>query len=170
MIKTRNVDPASPMRYTELQGPNISTTAAITNAVPLFVWHFPARYPVNLTAAAASFPQATTPWVKIVDVIVYQAFAGVGGTSQTLNVFKNGTTIFATNPVVSLAGGANSAADSAGVIALPSGYTRPVLTATTANLLLKKGDVLTFTVPTVTGAYTTAPNLSFVIVIDNNPV
>lgn len=167
MIKSRNIDPASPARYVELAGPMTATTAAIVNAQPVFVWHMPARYPVNLNQLQSAAAQVSTPGAKIVDVLFYQSFVGVGGTSQALTILKNGTTIFTTAPVIALASGA-AAIDTAGVLAVPTGATRGVL-KTDTTILLKKGDILSFTLA-VTGTYTTAPNVSFVVVVDPNPI
>jgi hypothetical protein len=161
MIRTRNVDIVSPLRYKEIHFHDLLPALTGTLAgVMLGAWPYSSKVP---------FGQGTVlPGTsgKIVDVLLHQSTVGTAGTSWTANVKKNGTTIFATNGVLALASGANVAVDSRGEISLPTGATRPVLTSTLANLLLKKGDVLSWDL-TVSGTYTgTAPFIGIVVVID----
>jgi hypothetical protein len=93
---------------------------------------------------------------RLVDVIVNQTSAGTGGTSFTLDVRNAAaTSLLSTVATVTLASGAETITDAAGKLALPSGWTRPVLKAdSTAGVV--KGDVLRiFTAET--GVYSPHP-------------
>jgi hypothetical protein len=101
----------------------------------------------------------------LVDVIVYQASAGVGGTSFTVDI-KNaaGTSLFTTLPVITLASGADKLADAKAELALPSGWTRQVL-KTDATVTLTKGQ--RFTISTVeTGTYSTHAQIVFSFIFE----
>lgn len=161
MIKARNIDPASANRYVYLEM-TFQQTAAVT-AWGVGCW--PVSQNVKTQAGVPSTGLATLG--KVVDVIVYQANVGVGGTSVTCNILKNGTTIFTTNPVMALASGV-TAIDTKGELAVPTGATRGVL-KTDSTVLCKKGDVFALTT-TVSGTYTGAPALGIVVVIDPSPV
>jgi len=161
MIKARNIDPASAVRYVYLEM-TFQQTAAVT-AWGVGCW--PVSQAVRTQSGVASTALQTLG--KVVDVIIYQAAVGVGGTSVTCNILKNGTTIFTTNGVIALASGV-AAIDAKGELAVPTGATRPVL-KTDSTVLCKKGDVFALTT-TVTGTYTTAPNLGIIVVVDPNPV
>jgi hypothetical protein len=93
----------------------------------------------------------------IKDVQAFQQIAG-DGTSWTINVLKNGTTVLATNGVLASATGANKAISVAksplrgGFPAKGSGDTLPVLSATTSAYTVAAGDTLTVTT-TVNGTY-----------------
>lgn len=161
MIKTRNIDPASASRYFDIEF-NGALPALTGTLAGICIGAFPFSQKVPLRQGSA-LPGAEA---KIVDVILSQSTAGTAGTSWAANVKKNGTTIFATNGVLALASGANAVVDSLAEVALPTGATRPVLVATLATLLLKKGDVLSWDL-TVTGTYTgAAPQISVQIVVD----
>lgn len=163
MIRTKNIDPACGARYI-VAGIDawIPGTAAIANALAFFVWPFTGRSPYDpsRTNANAPFPLSG----KIVDIIIGQSYAGVGGTSYTVTLAKNGTAVCSTNAVVALAGGANAATDALGALTVPTGWTRPVL-KTDSTIWVKKGDVLSLTT-TVSGTYTTSANLSLIVLID----
>jgi hypothetical protein len=155
MIRARNVDPASPLRY-QVYSALVSSTTAITNALALDVWPFAMRSPIGIGSLPSS--------AKIVDVIVAQSYVGAGGTSQTVTVLKNGTTIFTTAPVVALAGGVAALDTLKEIATVPTGWTRGVL-KTDATVQLAKGDILSITT-TVSGGYGTAPSIVVSVVID----
>lgn len=100
---------------------------------------------------------------KIVDLQLYQAAVGVGGTSWSVALVKNATTVTSTAGVLALAGGVNTFVQTAaspdvaafGSVALPTGATRPILSTTAATVAVARGDVLTINV-TNSGTYSTA--------------
>lgn len=162
MIRARNVDIASPVRYKEIHFHDAlpALTGSLAGII-LGAWPYSSKVPFGQGTALPGTSGT------IVDVILHQSTAGTAGTSWTANIKKNGTTIFATNGVLALASGANAATDTRGEITpVPTGATRPVLTATKANLLLKKGDILSWDL-TVTGTYTgTAPFIGIIVLVD----
>jgi hypothetical protein len=165
MIKSRNLDPATAGRYVILEwaGP-IPGLSPATYATAIGAYMFAEE--VKTQSFSATLPG----FAKIVDVVIAQANAGAGGTSVTFNVKKNGTTIFGTNGVFLLAAAANTAIDAKAEIATVTNTTRPVLTTTVSNLLLKKGDVVSVDI-VVAGTYTgTAPQFSVHVVVDPYPV
>ena len=138
MIKTRNIDPKSAARYTDsihYHGalPALSGTS---NAVGLGVW------PYSQISKDQAFSLTLPSFAKVVDVIISQPYAGTGGTSYTINILKNGTTMLTTNGAITQAAAAG-AVDAKGELANVAGYTRPVL-KTDSTVLLKKGDIITF--------------------------
>lgn len=162
-IRARNLDPASALRYVDItETPNLPANATVSN-LALGIWMFTLKSP---------FRQGTKnpAYAKIIDVLIWQTTAGVAGTSVSVNILKNNSTsIWGTQPVIALAGGANTGFDTLGELTLPTGATRGIFTTTAANLILAKGDELTLTTTTV-GAYTTAPGLGICIVLDPFPL
>jgi hypothetical protein len=156
-IRARNVDPLSPFRYIySMHGP-FSGTATLTGAML-------DCYPVNQQRGATG-----QVGDKVVDILFSQGAAGVGGTSVTVTIKKNGTTICTTDAKLTLAGGANIAIDAkAEITPLPSGCIRPVLKSD-STIYLKKGDVLTADY-TVSGSYSTAPQMRVTLVVDPFPI
>ncbi len=157
MIKARNVDPSSALRYINLtwEGALPALTGAL-NGILIGVYLFKQTLAAGVGA-------------RVVDIVVAQALAGTAGTSWSAAVKKNGTAIYSTAPVLALASGAYAAVDSKAELALPTGATRGVL-KTDSTILIKKGDVLSWDL-TVTGTYTgAAPYCSVSLVIDPYPV
>jgi hypothetical protein len=150
--------------------------AAITTAAPAradvtnqkFDQRSPLRFiPLFVNVGGTSSVTGTLVGVapgpgKIVDIQLGQAAVGVGGTSWTATVKKNGTAVCSTNGVVALASGANVSLNSStdpdlgwtAALALPSGATRPILNVD-STVTVAKGDVITVDI-TNTGAYSTA--------------
>ena len=156
MIRARNVDASSALRYIVFESTGaLPALTGTLSAVMLGAWPFRQQGMAN---------------AKIVDVIISQATAGTAGTSWTVNVKKNGTTVLATNGVMALASGANAKVDAkAEAGAVPSGATRPVL-KTDGTVLLTKGDVVSWDL-TVSGTYTgAAPQVCVTVVIDPYPL
>jgi hypothetical protein len=117
----------------------------------------------NSTLASLVYPFAAG--ARLVDVIVYQWTAGVGGTSWTATVRNSaGTALLSTLSVLTLAAGAAIGVDAKAEMSLPAGCTRPVLkTDTTVDV--SKGsyiDILT----SETGSYSTHASARFVLVFE----
>lgn len=146
--------------------PPFVNTPAISPGSPAH--YVPMSSPLFLTAAngvTARFVYPFAGGARLVDMLVHQADAGVGGTSYTVDV-KNvaGTSLLATLPVSTLASGASKGTDAKGDVALPSGWTRPVL-KTDATVTVAKGDRLN--VSTVeTGTYSTHATVVVVLVFE----
>lgn len=109
---------------------------------------------------------------RLRNVAIHQVSAGVDGTSWACQVSKeatNGggsTNMLGTAGAITLAGGANKGGDAEGNITTgQSGVTRPVLSATAANLRFAKGDCLVFTF-TPTGTYTTPPVIGAMVEVE----
>jgi hypothetical protein len=102
---------------------------------------------------------------RLVDVIHYQVGAGVGGTSYTLDV-KNaaGTSLLTTLSVATLASGADKVTDARGEIALPAGWTRPVLKTDTTVDVTKGTKLRIETVET--GTFSTHPTFIVVLIFE----
>lgn len=102
---------------------------------------------------------------RLVDVILYQVGAGVGGTSYTFDV-KNaaGTSLLTTLAAVTLASGADKVTDAKGEIALPSGWTRPVLKTDTTVDVTKGTKLRIETVET--GTYSTHATFIAVLIFE----
>lgn len=165
-IRARNLDQASAARYVNVEMGGPVTLTGTGSALAVGVWPYGQRSPPFGGTAI----QSQYEFAKIVDVVLAQTAAGVGGTSFTVNVLVNGVTIFTTNAVVTLASGANVSTDAKGELTLPAGWTRPVLVASNnANLFLKKGDSISVTY-VVTGTYTTAAQFIVSVIVDPNPV
>lgn len=132
----------------------------------------PARYVfvqipgAALTAANSIVSAVYVPWAgRVVDIIVYQAGAGVGGTSYTVDLKTvGGTSLLSTLAVVTLASGVGAVTDARGLVALPAGWTRPVV-KTTSDAVVTRGQRLN--IHTVeTGTYGTHANVMVTVVID----
>ena len=77
---------------------------------------------------------------RLVDVLVYQVQAGTGGTSWSVTVRNAaGTGMLDTLPVATLASGANQVTDAKEEVALPSGWTRPVIKSDATPDVVKGG-------------------------------
>lgn len=147
----QSFDPRSPLKYITCSV-NVGATASATGIVLCGV-QAPGR---------------------IVDIQLYQAAAGVGGTSWSVALLKNVTTVTTTAGVLALAGGVNTFVQTAAspdianglsAVALPSGATRPVLSTTAATVTVARGDVLTINV-TNSGTYSTAFSGQVRVLID----
>lgn len=164
-IRARNMDLPSANRYVDFTFagamPTLTGTGVVTQ---IGVWPFGQRSPPFGGAAIQSQYQFS----RIVDIIVSQSLAGVGGTSFTVNVLKNGVTVLSTLGVVTLASGANQSTDVKGELALPAGWTRMVL-KTDSTILLKKGDNIEIQL-VITGTYSTAAQIAIAVIVDPNPV
>ena len=111
-------------------------------AIPAFVYAAavnPQRYHAvrytfsGSTASISGAPVGVLPQanMRLVDVQISQASAGVGGTSWTATPKRNGTALVSTPGGFTLAAGATKATNVSGspfgAIALPTGGTRPVI-------------------------------------------
>lgn len=161
-IRARNHDHASALSYHDVMHQHAAVTLTGTGTLTMGVWPYGQRSP--LFGGTAVQVQVA----RVVDVVAVQTQAGVGGTSFTYDIQKNGVSILSTLGGFTLAGGANIATDAKGELSVPVGVTRPVLKKD-ATIFLKKGDNLTI-VHTVTGTYTTAAQVAITAVIDPDPV
>lgn len=144
-------DPRSPLKYVTC-AVNVGATASATGVVLC-----------GVQAAG-----------RIVDVQLYQAAVGVGGTSWSVALNKNGSAVTTTAGVLALASGtykfvqtaaSPDIANGLAAVALPSGATRPILSATAATVTVARGDVLTVDV-TNSGTYSTAFSGQVRVLID----
>lgn len=143
VVTTSKISTASPARYVTLYT-NVFTTAATQIASR---WLYP------FTSA------------RLVDVVVEQLTAGVGGTSVNVAVRKNtGTDMLATNAVITLAAGAAQETDARGALALPAGCTRPAVKSDGSEAIVK-GDALYIYI-TETGSYSTHPTYLVTLVFE----
>jgi hypothetical protein len=124
----------------------------------------------SVWALATSGTQALSRFVypfpgggRLVNVILYQYAAGTGGTSVAISV-RNAAVenLLSTAAVATLASGASVSTDSAGSLALPAGWTRPVLGTAAATTVAYGGyfDILA----TETGTYSAHPQLLVTLV------
>jgi hypothetical protein len=162
MIKTRNIDPKSAARYTDSIHYHgvIPALTGTSNAAAMGVWTY------SQISKDQPFSSSLPSFARVVDAIIAQPYAGAGGTSYTISVLKNGTTMFSTLGAITQAAVAG-AVDSKNELPNIAGYTRPVL-KTDSTVLLKKGDVISLVV-VVTGTYTTGANLSVSLIVDPWP-
>lgn len=106
---------------------------------------------------------------EVVDAVVAQRTAGVGGTYREVQISKgrNGVAaaaLLTTQARLTLAAGAFAAVDAKKKIAAIAGCVRPVLSGTKATRRVKKGDTLYATV-TDNGVYGTAPFVHVAVLI-----
>lgn len=105
-------------------------------------------------------------------VLFAQRLAGVAGTSISIALKrKRGSAaavdVFATAPILTLASGDGACVDThipKDAVATPAGCTKPVLSATPANLLVQPGDIL-WAIVTLVGAYATNPATHTVVLV-----
>lgn len=131
MVNTRMISPASSARYVYFASGSLTSTAngALVSVLA----------PVN---------------GRLVDMLVYQQAAGTVGTSFTVDVKTvGGTSLLSTLPVLTVASGADKVTDAKGAVALPSGWTRPVVKVDGGEVVTKGQRLLISTVET--GAYGT---------------
>ena len=131
----------------------------------------PARYvvisPRYFTTVASGIGER---WVmpfsgRLVDIIINQANAGVGGTSFTLDVQnESSTSLLSTLPLQTLASGANQKTDIRGELALPSGWTRGVV-KTDGTATVTKGTRLSLAT-VETGTYGTHATIVVALVFE----
>lgn len=144
----------------------VVTTNKISTKTPAryYVYTHPQLLAANGSAVASTvYPFARA---RLVDVIVYQAGAGVGGTSVTVNVRDNaGTSLLATNATITLAAGNHVGVDAKAEMALPAGCTRPVVKTDGGEVVTKGTYVDIYT--TEVGAYSTHPSLRVVLVFES---
>lgn len=141
-ITTQMISPASAARYVYTLTGSVN---AVANGNVVSVW---------------------TPFAaRLVDLIVYQQTAGTGGTSFTVDVkTAGGTSLLATLPVQTLASGADKLADAKGALALPSGWTRPVIKTDGAEVVTKGQRLVISTVET--GSYSGHPLFQVTLVYE----
>lgn len=102
---------------------------------------------------------------RLVDIVINQASAGVGGTSFTLDVQnESSTSLLSTLPVQTVASGANQKTDVRGELALPSGWTRGVV-KTDGTATITKGTRLSL-VTVETGTYSTHATIVVALIFD----
>lgn len=130
-----------------------------------------ARYVYTLTGSANAVANGNivSVWVpfagRLVDLIVYQQTAGVGGTSFTVDVkTAGGTSLLATLPVLTLASGADKLTDVKGGLTLPSGWTRPVIKTDGTEVVTKGQRLVISTVET--GSYSGHPLFQVTLVYE----
>lgn len=161
-IRARNFDYSSALGSQDAMHFHAAVTLTGTGTNSLGIFPYSQRSPpFGGTATQSQF-------ARIVDVVAGQSQAGVGGTSYTYDIQKNGVSILSTLGGFTLAGGASIATDAKGELTAPTGATRPVLKKD-STILIKKGDIFTV-VFTVTGTYTTAAQLTLTLVVDPDPV
>jgi hypothetical protein len=142
------------------------TTGRISRSTAArYVFWVPPWFTVANGSTPARFVYPYAAGARLVDVLVYQVAAGTVGTSWTLNVRNAaGTSLLTTTATLTLASGANQTTDAKGAVALPSGWTRPVL-KTDATVDIAKGGFLDI-YTTETGAYTVHPTGVVVLVFE----
>lgn len=140
------------------------------DVTPLNARYFTITTPIQTVAAGAPIANllASAPADgRLVDVIVYQISAGTGGTSFTVDVkHPSGTSMLSTLPVITLASGADKVTDASGRLALPSGWTRPVV-KTTADAQVTRGQRIQLAT-VETGTYSAHPTIFVALVIEPN--
>lgn len=145
---------------------DIVTTAKISPSSPAryVFWQSWCTAAANGTTCHASYPYPGG--ARVVDLIVYQHAAGAGGTSFTVDVKNGATSLLSTLPVVTFASGADKVTDARGNLALPAGWTRPVL-KTDSTITVAQGTKLS--IATVeTGTY--SPHPSFLVTLVFEPL
>jgi hypothetical protein len=101
---------------------------------------------------------------RLVDVIVYQNAAGTGGTSWTCDVVNAAAaSMLSTVATVTLASGAGTKTDARGEIALPAGWTRPVIKTDSTPVVTKGATLNIHTAET--GTYSPHPGAIVVLVL-----
>jgi hypothetical protein len=142
------------------------TTSKISRASP-------AHYVVlsSLSSAVAAgvavvrvvYPHAAP--ARLVDVIMYQLTAGVGGTSWTCDIQNSASaSLLSTVGVATLASGAAKVTDANGSLSLPSGWTRPVIKTDGSEVVTEGTYLQVFT--TETGSYSTHVTAVFALVFE----
>lgn len=167
MIKTRNIDVASPARYVRIVWTGVGTLPVVAAGTPVYNMGV---YPYAAEPKTQAFSSSLPSFGKIVDVVFGHAIAGTGGTSVVYNVKKNGTTIFTTNCTILPTAAAALSFDTKLELgsAVLTGVTRPVL-KTDSTIYVKKGDIFSVDT-TITGVYTLNPAVSITLVIDPQTV
>lgn len=133
----------------------------------------PARYvaysiPISATVANGTIHRWCYPFsapARLVDIVLEQVSAVVGGTSFTVDVKNAATTsLLTTLSVSTLASGNFKTVDAKGELALPSGWTRPVLKTDSTVDIVKGGHVDIATVET--GTYSTHATISVTLIFE----
>jgi hypothetical protein len=102
---------------------------------------------------------------RLVDLIIYQNSVGADGTSVSVDLrLADASSVLSALGVFTLASGANTVTDAKANIALPGGWTRPVLKTDTTVDISKGESVGVFT--TETGVYTAHPTMYAVLVFE----
>lgn len=143
LISTGRISPSSPARYVYLATASVTATATGTVVKLVYPYSAPGR---------------------LVDVIHYQNGAGTGGTSYTLDVKVGATSLLSTLGVVTLASGADKITDAKAEVALPAGWTRPVIKSTSEAVVMKGAVILINT--TETGTYSPHPTFMVELVFE----
>jgi hypothetical protein len=120
------------------------------------------------TAATGTVINHVYPYpggARLVDVIVHQNSVGVGGTSVAVDVKNVSAVTLLTTPLaLTLASGANTVTDARGNLALPSGWTRPVI-KTDATATVAEGARIQIAT-TETGTYSSHPVVVVTLVFE----
>jgi hypothetical protein len=138
IVTTGKISTAAPARYFAVQ----SNQFTVANGLAAWRWVYPFATPARL-----------------VDMVVYQVSAGtVGAGAPAWYVSPRDsvpTNLLTTTTKATQASGANLAIDAKGVLAIPAGWTRPVL-KTDASVIFTKGKYVEIYV-SETDTYTAHP-------------
>jgi hypothetical protein len=149
---------------------DVVTTSKIASYNPSRYWVHTASGLMGNSSVISYYVYPHDTPARLVDVVFTQTSAGVGGTSWTLNAQDlAGTSMFTTNVTGTLASGIGTAAapitvDSKGVLALPTGWTRPVLKTDSSVIFTKGRSFRIFA--TESGTYSTHAFVNFVFIFE----